>query len=77
MVFTSVASLIQLLAHLVKIRYRELGSLPRMAPLSGCSSPNISFSKVDFPAPFGPSNPTRSPRMMRQEKSLMMGLASP
>ena len=37
-------------------------------PLSGASSPSISRSSVDLPAPFGPMRPMRSPRMMRRSK---------
>src|SRR5258706_9553272 len=35
-----------------------------MLPASGASSPPISLSRVDFPTPFRPSRPTRSPRSM-------------
>jgi hypothetical protein len=33
-----------------------------MLPSSGVASPNTSEKSVDFPAPFGPTSPMRSPR---------------
>ena len=39
-------------------------------PLSGVSNPNKIFNKVVFPAPFGPTNPTRIPSFKRKDKFL-------
>src|SRR5205809_2516353 len=38
-------------------------------PLSGETSPRRSANKVDFPAPLGPTNPIRSPRLTWSETS--------
>src|SRR5690606_24662078 len=37
-----------------------------IVPEVGVYSPTISFSKVDFPVPFAPINPTRSPGFICQ-----------
>src|SRR5437899_3851541 len=38
-------------------------------PVSGDASPRISENNVDLPAPFGPTNPMRSPRLTCSETS--------
>src|SRR5437867_8464772 len=38
-------------------------------PLSGETSPSRSANKVDLPAPLGPTNPIRSPRLTWSETS--------
>ena len=45
----------------------------RTSPVSGDNSPISMLSRVVFPAPFGPTMPTRSPRMIRVEKSRTIG----
>src|SRR5256885_10653450 len=40
-----------------------------IVPLSGETSPRISENKVDLPAPLGPTNPIRSPRLTWSETS--------
>src|SRR3989449_8179175 len=40
-----------------------------IVPLSGETSPRRSANKVDLPAPFGPTNPIRSPRLTWSETS--------
>ena len=42
-------------------------------PSSGAISPVSSLSKVVLPAPLAPTSPIRSPRVMRSEKSVMIG----
>src|SRR5690349_18521678 len=39
------------------------------APLSGGTSPTRSANKVDLPAPLGPTNPIRSPRLTWSDTS--------
>src|SRR5207247_4569323 len=40
-----------------------------IVPLSGETSPRRSANKVDLPAPFGPTNPIRSPRLTWSDTS--------
>src|SRR6266513_359058 len=40
-----------------------------IVPLSGETSPRRSENKVDLPAPFGPTNPIRSPRLTWSDTS--------
>src|SRR5438270_492143 len=40
-----------------------------IVPLSGEVSPRINENKVDLPAPFGPTNPIRSPRLTWSDTS--------
>src|SRR5205823_9973861 len=40
-----------------------------IVPLSGETSPSRSANKVDLPAPLGPTNPIRSPRLTWSETS--------
>src|SRR5205809_6019867 len=40
-----------------------------IVPLSGETSPRRSANNVDFPAPLGPTNPIRSPRLTWSETS--------
>src|SRR5437764_6047382 len=40
-----------------------------IVPLSGETSPSRSANKVDFPAPLGPINPIRSPRLTWSDTS--------
>src|SRR5438552_9014634 len=40
-----------------------------IVPLSGETSPSRSANKVDFPAPLGPTNPIRSPRLTWSDTS--------
>ena len=42
---------------------------PRSSLSSGRASPRINENSVDFPAPFGPTKPTRSPRFTCSEAS--------
>ena len=44
--------------------------VPRFARASNCTRPEMARSRVDLPAPFGPTRPTNSPSFTSRETPL-------
>ena len=57
------------IARMLWVANHHWRTLPLKLPESGCSRPYIIFTKVDFPAPFSPSNAWISPRLMLNDTS--------